>query len=217
MRYRTKGWGNSIRRSQMAQITWAKFVLNIAVTSALFIVTGGQGRGQSAGPKIDIQNLFTASGWMGDGEYGRKYIDFSAADKTYPHTRPQSIRVTYTFGPKRWGGIYWQNQPDNWGDKPGFDYSNKGLSKVTFWARGKLGGEVVEFKVGGINNSRKTYHDSLEATRGKITLTNKWTEYTVDLSGMDLKSVIGGFCWVASADYNSNSTITFYLDDINLE
>jgi hypothetical protein len=29
--------------------------------------------------------------------------------------------------------------------------------------------------------------------------------------------VIGGFCWVASADYNQAKSVEFYLDDILLE
>jgi hypothetical protein len=33
----------------------------------------------------------------------------------------------------------------------------------------------------------------------------------------DLTAVIGGFCWVASADYNADRKITFFLDDIFFE
>ena len=195
-----------------------RVVLNIAFTSALFVGIGDSALWQHTdASRIDIQNLFTPSGWMGDGEYGRKYIDFSSSDRTNPHSPPDSIKVTYTFGPKRWGGMYWQNQPDNWGEKPGFDYSSKGFSKVTFWARGGLGGEVVEFKVGGIDDSKKKYRDSLEVTSGRVTLTNKWTQYTIDLSKANLSSVIGGFCWVASADYNADKRIIFYLDDMAIE
>jgi hypothetical protein len=196
---------------------WRTILVGIVLVT-LLASTGRLGLGKGTDRfRVDIQNLFTPSGWMGDGEYGRKYIDFSAADRTNPHLRPDSIRVTYTFGPKRWGGLYWQNQPDNWGEKAGFDYSNKGLSKVTFWARGALGGEVVEFKVGGIDDPKKKYRDSFVATTGRVTLTTKWTLYSVDISNSNLTSVIGGFCWVASADYNSDRKLTFYLDDIIAE
>jgi hypothetical protein len=154
---------------------------------------------------------------MGDGEYGRKYIEFSGADRTSPHSRPDSIRIVYTFGPRNFAGIYWQNQPDNWGDKPGFDYSTKGFSKVSFWARGSLGGEVVEFKVGGIDDAKRRYRDSLAVTLGRVALTKEWKQYAIDITKADLSSVIGGFCWVASGDYNQGRTITFYLDDIVME
>lgn len=168
-------------------------------------------------PKLDIQNIFTASGWMGDGEYGRKYIDFDGACETIPYSEPTCIRIKYTFGPKRWAGIYWQNKPDNWGDKPGNNYSKKGFTKVTFWAKGETGKEVVEFKTGGISDSKKKYHDSFEETIGRITLSKEWKQYIVDLESADLSSVIGGFCWVASSDYNNQKTIVFYIDDIYFE
>ena len=167
--------------------------------------------------QIDIQNLFTPSGWMGDGEYGQKYTNFLGSEKSTFHSPPSSIKITYTFGPTRWGGIYWQNKPDNWGDKPGNNYSSKGFSKITFWARGEKGDEVVEFKAGGIDNPIKKYRDSFEETIGRKQLSKEWKLYQIDLSKADLSSVIGGFCWVASAEYNSRETITFYLDDIFLE
>ena len=167
---------------------------------------------------MNIETLFTPSGWMGDGQNGRNYLQFSGADRTAPHSPPTSIKVSYTFGPMlRWAGIYWQNQPDNWGDKPGNDYSRQGFSKVTFWARGETGNEVVEFKSGDINDSRKQYHDSYGATLGRISLTKEWKAYSIDLSRADLSSVIGAFCWVASADFNAGRSMTFYIDDIVLE
>jgi len=188
-----------------------------AVLMSMIVTTRPARAQQTAKAKIDIQNLFTASGWMGDGEYGRKYIDFSGASKENPHSPPTCVKVTYTFGTTRWGGIYSQNKPDNWGDKPGNNYSKKGFSRVTFWARGETGDEVVEFKAGGIDNRTKKYRDSFEVTLGRVTLTKEWKQYQIDLSGANLSSAIGGFCWVASADYNSAEKITFFLDDIFLE
>lgn len=170
-----------------------------------------------AAARVNIQNLFTPSGWMGDGEYDRKYIVLAGDDRTQPHAQPTSIKIAYTFGPQRWGGLYWQNFPNNWGDKPGNNYSGKGLSKVTFWARGETGDEVVEFKVGGIDSPGKQYRDSVETTLGRVTLTTEWKQYTIDLSGQNLNSVIGGFCWVVSSDYNSASRIVFYLEDIAMQ
>ena len=166
---------------------------------------------------IDVQTLYTASGWMGDGEYGRKYISFSGADQSGPHSPPTSIKITYTFGPKNFGGIYWQNEPDNWGDRPGANYAGMGFSKLTLWARGQTGNEVVEFKSGGVSAQGKKYRDSFSATLGRVTLTREWKQYQIDLSHADLRSVIGAFCWVASPDYNSGSSIAFFVDDIVME
>ncbi len=110
---------------------------------------------------------FIASGWMGDGELGEKYIQlYEAWEDT---TRPDSlcIKVVYTPGPKGWAGIYWQNEPDNWGDLPGKDMSKSGFTKITFWAKGEKGREVVEFKAGDIKAAGKKHKDSFSAITGK--------------------------------------------------
>jgi len=167
--------------------------------------------------KLNIQNIFVASGWMGDGEYGRKYIEFEGAYEKEPHSIPTCIRIKYKFGPKRWAGIYWQNKADNWGDRRGNNYSKKGFTKVTFWAKGETGKEVVEFKTGDIYNKKKKYHDSFDSTIGRLTLSTEWKQYEIDIDGADLSCVIGGFCWVASKDYNNQNSITFYIDDIYFE
>ncbi|MCX6566924.1 MAG: hypothetical protein NTW38_10985 [Candidatus Aminicenantes bacterium] len=172
---------------------------------------------QRTNPGIDVENLFSPSGFMGDGEFERTYIDFSGAYQTAPHSAPACIKITYSIGPHRFAGIYWLNEPDNWGDNPGSNYSGRGLSKVTFWAKGELGTEVVEFKTGGINSPSRRYRDSFQGTTGRLTLTNVWTRYEINLRGANLSSVIGGFCWVVSADYNQGGRVTFYLDDIYLE
>lgn len=193
------------------------FLRGVIIAMFIFAVAGDRAQGQAEKPRVDIQNRFTPSGWMGDGEYGRKYIEFFGADRTKPNKRAESIRITYKFGRAKWGGIYWQNQPDNWGNSPGNNYSGNGFSKVTFWARGEQGGEVLEFKVGGIDSQGKKFRDSLAVTTGRLTLTRKWELYTIDLSRANLSSVIGGFCWVASADYNRGKQMTFFLDDLIME
>lgn len=172
---------------------------------------------QSQNPGVDIEGLFTPSGWMGDGELGRKYVEFSAADPTAPHSTPTCIKVSYSPGPAGFAGIYWQNLPDNWGDRPGNNYANRGLSKLTFWAKGLVGNEVVEFKAGGIDTAGKKHRDSFTATTGRKTLSKEWRRYEIDLRGMNLASVIGGFCWVVSRDHNPAGRVTFYLDDIQIE
>lgn len=202
----------------MMRISLKTSLFSVLVATALFVWAGCRSHSQSPQKtSVDIQNLFTPSGWMGDGEYGRKYMVFSSADRTQPHAQPTSIKVTYTFGPQRWGGLYWQNLPNNWGEQPGNNYSGKGFSKVTFWARGETGSEVVEFKVGGIDSPAKPYRDSLVVTLGRVTLTKEWKQYTIDLSGQNFNSVIGGFCWVASSDYNNGNQVTFYLEDIAMQ
>ena len=201
-------------------------VCQLLALVAFMSMTGHPSHSQpSQKQSVNIEQLFTPSGWMGDGEYSEmrngvnvpKYISFSGADNTRPHAHPTSIRISYAFGPKRWGGMYWQNLPDNWGDSQGSNFSTRGFSRVTFWVRGETGNEVVEFKAGGINDRQKQYRDSFVATLGRVHLSQEWTHYSIDLSGQNLSSVIGGFCWVASSSYNNGNQLTFYLEDIVLE
>ncbi len=129
-----------------------------------------------------------------------------------------------------WGGWYFMNgvlegeetQPRlNWGDYPNTGVDLRGATKLTFMARGKTGGERVEFFAFGVGrdpvtgNPIKPYPDSSpKVSLGYITLNNTWTQYTIDLTGRDMSYVLGGFGWVTNASNNNNADITFYLDDI---
>lgn len=159
------------------------------------------------------RNHFYPSGWMGDwGEV--KFNDDYRADY---YSGQSCIRITYFakgFHGAGWVGIYWQNPLKNWGTVEGGYNLNK-AKKLSFYARGEQGGEVIsEFKVGGITGD---YPDSGSASIGPVVLTNQWQQYMIDLSNTNLSYVSGGFCWSTSKDANSGRPITFYLDDIKYE
>ena len=168
------------------------------------------------GQEIDVAMFYVASGWMGDGEEGTQFVNLNEVCEEDPRSVPTCQKITYTIGPKNWAGMYWLNKPNNWGDKPGEDLSKFAYSKVSFWAKGDKGGEVVEFKAGGVDSKGKPYKDSFEVTTGKVRLERDWKRYEIDLTGRNLSSVIGFFCWVASGTANPNG-LTFYLDDIYYE
>jgi len=147
---------------------------------------------------------FFPSGWMGDGEAGKKYISFTRS--------MEDIKIAYTPGPKGWAGIYWQFPDGNWGRLAGRNLT--GAQKLTFWAKGETGKEMVEFKAGGIRDQQ--YKDSFEKSLGKVKLTQTWQQYQIDLAGEDLSNVIGAFTWIASNDFNPEG-VTFYLKDIYFE
>jgi hypothetical protein len=155
-----------------------------------------------------VDNNFYPSGYMGDGEEGEKRIQLNDQWKENCHTTP-CVRVSYEPGPKGWAGVYWQYPDKNWGDEPGREI--KGAKKLEFWAKGQNGGELVSFKVGGIN--RKKYQDSVEKSLGPVELTTEWKQFDIDLSDADTSSVIGAFAWVASKNGNPGG-VTFYLDDM---
>ena len=176
-------------------------------------------------------NHFVPSGWMGDtGDIGftDEYIGTTCNGTT-------AIRVSYSaqgdgpyygcedYGPPCWwAGVYWQEPEDNWGTVPnaGFDLSE--YSKLIFCAKGELGGERIEFGMGGLGRDADTcyptapYPDSTCKVSRWKTLTTEWQEYTIDLTGRDLSYIIGGFLWATSQTRNPSGAV-FYLDDIRYE
>jgi hypothetical protein len=85
---------------------------------------------------------------------------------------------------------------------------------ISFLAKGESGGEVVEFKSGGISGR---YRDSYEVSLGKVILKDEWTKYTINLSSSDLSSVIGAFAWVIASSDNERSEVTTYLANVQVE
>ena len=157
-------------------------------------------------------NHYIPSGWMGD--YGDIKMNDQAADN--PHSGKTSIQFMYSAKKSQnqgWTGVYWLNPANNWGNKKG-GYDLTGMTKLTFWARGAKGGEVIQkVMVGGVNG---TYPDTASVEMGPIELTDTWKQYTVNLAGKDLSYINGGFNWSTTVDLNPEGA-TFYIDDIKFE
>ena len=145
-----------------------------------------------------------------------------------------AIRVSYSaqgngpsygcedYGPPCWwAGVYWQEPEDNWGEvcDVGFDLSE--YSKLVLCAKGEVGGERIEFGMGGLGRDADTCNpmpdapcpDSACKVSRWITLTSEWQEYTIDLTGQNLSYIIGGFLWATSQTQNPSGAM-FYLDEI---
>ena len=150
---------------------------------------------------------YIPSGWMGNTD-ALEYDD-GCTDK--PHGGSTCIKVTYNAESK-WAGIVWQSPADDWGDEPG-GYDLTGAKQLSFWARGDKGGEVVEFKM-GIIAKNKPYHDTSSAALGKVKLDKDWKQFTIDLSGKNLKCIKTGFVFSVAG---KKEPITFYIDDIKYE
>jgi len=162
--------------------------------------------------KASRDNHFIPSGWMGD--YGDVKLNDQSMDN--PHSGNTCMQFTYSGKKSQgmgWAGMYWQNPANNWGNKKGgFDLT--GMTKLSLWARGAKGGEVIQkFMIGGIQG---TYPDSASAESAPIELTDTWKEYTINLAGKDLSYINGGFAWIASADQNPEGAV-FYVDDVKFE
>lgn len=155
---------------------------------------------------------FTPEGWMGDFKDVR--ADLKHPER--PHSGATCARFEYLPGASqnsKWAGVYWLYPGNAWGARRG-GYNLSGAQKLTFWARGEKGGEVLqEVKMGGIGGK---YRDSDTAGIGPITLGTEWQKFEINLTGVDLSYISGGFCWSTNLESNKNGC-TFYLDDIIYE
>ena len=203
-----------------------KKLLSLAVAAVLSVAaaTAFAQRAKSAAPSPSFkpfavyvennsrENHYAPSGWMGD--YGDLKINLANTES--PRSGNTCIKITYSAKMTQgagWAGIYWQQPANNWGEKKG-GYDLTGAKKLTFWARGAIGGEkIAEFKAGGITGE---FPDSDSQSVGPVELTKEWQKFTIDLKDKDLSHIIGGFCWAASKDDNPNGFV-LYLDDIIYE
>ena len=154
---------------------------------------------------------FAASGWMGDGEQGQKYVKLDEVCNENPHSAPTCQKWTYTKGGTGWAAVAWQFPSSNWGDKPGKALASSGFTKLTFFVRGANGGEEVEFFSGGNSAPQKAYQASYQKVSKTVTLTREWQEVSIPLAAKDMSSVISAFGWSA------NQSVTFFVDDIRFE
>jgi hypothetical protein len=161
------------------------------------------------------KNRFIPSGYMPTGEC----ISIDDSWQYDVKDGKSCIRVVYDIAcskeGRKWAGVFWQNPPDNWGDRKG-GYNLTGAKRLVFWAKGEMGGErIEEFSIGGMGQG-KLYPDSDRASIGPVILTNQWKEYSIDLQDKDLSYISGGFAWAANVDSNPHHC-TFYLDNIRYE
>jgi hypothetical protein len=161
---------------------------------------------------VDVSSVFLPSGWMGDAVGGESFVRLAeVGGGTSPATgdrREKTLKFDVSVGPQGWAGICWQYPVNNWGERPGA--SIKGATKLTFWAEGARGGEILEFHI-GITNA-----DSAKATLPPTVLQTEWQKYEIELRDQELSNVVTAFAWITPSGKNSKP-ISFYLRDIRLE
>jgi glucan 1,3-beta-glucosidase len=100
-----------------------------------------------------------------------------------------------------WAGVYWQYPSNNWGQQQGLALRHP--KRLSFMAKGARGGELVQITVGGISGA---FADSIMPARSLDTtgtkLEREWKEYSIELAGLPIGSVIGGFCVTSSSNDN---------------
>ena len=159
--------------------------------------------------KDSPSNHFYSTGWTGDYEDLALNDDFQIS----PNSGKSCIKIEYSAKGSLgggWAGIYWQNPAFNWEKKEGgMDLGKR--SRLIFWAKGDKGGERIE-EIGLGGNPP----NSTKIKLGPVILSNKWQQFSIDLSGQDLSCVINGLYLFLRKDANS-SGCAFYLDDIEYE
>ncbi len=188
--------------------------------------TGWPASDASARLPFVVDPTFVASGFMGDGETPGNIamipatpIDSADCHGHRPSPTPAGTchEVTYTpplSGGKGWGGVYWQYPHDNWGMHPGYVVA-AGATKVTFWARGALGGEQVTFLAGGIASPGNPYQDTVKS-QISATLTVDWVSYAIAVTGQSYVQVLGAFGWTMTATAAAGGS-HFFVDGVQWE
>jgi hypothetical protein len=165
---------------------------------------------------------YIPSGWMGDGEKGTLHVNVDPQSTDQPHKGKACQKWTYRPGSVGWTAVAWQFPENNWGDKEGKDFRNKGFTRLSVWARGVPDREgnypVIQFKAGGNTDPTKRFKASFDAAGDFVTLSQNWQQYTLPIPGkaQDLSMVISAFTWVMRARENANGA-TFYLSEIEFQ
>ena len=154
---------------------------------------------------------FVPSGFMG---HSSLQPDFKCAET--PKNGATCIKVNFPTVKGEWAALSWQIPANNWGEKDG-GLDLTGAKKLSFWARGAKGGEVVGFNLGGdsAEAAKLPFPNSAKADLGKVTVGKEWKEYSIPLDGLNLARIVYGFTFIVIAD--SAEPAYFYLDDIRYE
>ena len=154
--------------------------------------------------EADEPSGYIPSGWMGD----IKAIELDSAWADRPQSGKTCLRCAFNAN-KGWGSVAWQNPPNDWGERAG-GYDLTHAKKLTFFARGKQGGEVVIFEFGIIPHSKK-FPDTGKGRLEKVVLGKEWQRYEIPIADQDLTRIKTGFVWTVESQ---GRPVVFYLDRI---
>ncbi len=160
-------------------------------------------------------NRFEASQRVGDNYTDLSFNENYQSDPVDPE-RLSFVQIVYTPSQFQYSvGVRW------WKDRAevsrlsltGFDISC--AKRLTFWAKGKKGTEVVQIRIGGVTNNPR---DSLQppVSTGFMRLTKNWQQYTIDLTNKDLTKVFVGFAVEITKEHNPKGAVVFF-DEIKFE
>ena len=154
-----------------------------------------------------VNEGFQPSGWQGDSTA----VSAAPANPNGCAARAAGSVgdcTTWKFTPNAttplWAGVTWSKMWDANYTHPPVCLAT-GATKVTFQAKGALGGETVTFSAAG-------------AAEVPFTLTNAWKEYAIPLNGVQYNTfadgVTSGFFWKVAPPTPNGAPVTFFVDDI---
>jgi eight-cysteine-cluster-containing protein len=129
-----------------------------------------------------------------------------------PHSGSSCIRVQWTGGPGSdgllWNGVLFEAPEGFLNTLNGAGYDLTGAKTLSFWARSDEPGLKVEFGFGCIGDPSGEH-------KKWYGLTNSWQKIEIDLTGINLTNVHGGFLFSLNNPNDPDPAgATFYLDDI---
>ena len=143
------------------------------------------------------------SGWMGDTEK----LTLEELSTENPKVGEHCIKLDFTAD-SGWAGVVWQHPSGDWGDAPG-GIDATGAEVLSFWAKGKEGGEKLTVGIGVIG-ADKPYHDTVKESLD-LTLTSEWVQHEIVLKGKDLSRIKSGLFFSTASN---GKPYTFYLDEV---
>jgi hypothetical protein len=165
-------------------------------------------KAKEATPTLDVSLAYPAVEAIG----AKKRIHWAKTAPIEAHSAPDAWKIEFEKS-GGFAGVCWKNRLGNEGEAPGDDLSKARYRRISFWAKGAAGGEVAEFRAGGLGNVKTRYQESFDVSAGKIRLTPSWSEYAIYVMDADLSSVMTPFCVLFHREDNAEHTV-IYVDDI---
>ncbi|MDR0575217.1 MAG: hypothetical protein LBG96_14570 [Tannerella sp.] len=166
----------------------------------------------------DSKNAFTQRGFM--GENAEEPVLNEASRVAYSGIT--SIRATAPIRNGGWSGLVFANgilekgsviPRMDWGDHDA-GVNLTGAKKLVIHARTADNETAyVEFKMGIIGGA---YPDTGTKSSGLLNLSDEWSTIEIDLQGVDLSRIAGGFA-ILFNDANKKNAVTVYMDEIYYE
>jgi hypothetical protein len=165
-------------------------------------------KAKEATPALDVSVAYPNVEAIG----AKKRIHWEKTAPSDAHSAPDAWKIDFEKS-GGFAGVCWKNKIGNEGEAPGDDLSKARYRRLSFWAKGAAGGEVAEFRAGGLGNVKTRYQESFDVSAGKIRLTPSWNEYAIYVMDADLSSVMTPFCVMFHREDNAEHTV-IYVDDI---